>query len=499
MSERPCILIVDDEIRSLEALKRNLATEFEILLATSVAEARRLLEREPVRIIMCDQRMPDMTGVEFLREVRDTWPDVIRIIISGYTDPGDIITAINEAGIYHYVTKPWHPEKLILTLKNALHLYDLERQNELLAVELRHSGMAVERKLRERRNRLRRRYSFDDGIVCAPDSPMKDVCRTLRKIAPYDVPVLITGESGTGKELVARALHYNSGRADRPFVVENCGALPDELLESELFGHRRGAFTGAIQDHTGLFERAGGGTIFLDEIGDITPAFQVKLLRVLQEGEIRPLGSTRTRKVDVRVIAATNRPLELEARHGKYRRDLYFRLAGVEIHLPPLRERPQDIALLAGYFLEKCAAEIGRNVEGFTDEALECMRGYHWPGNVRELHHEVQRMLILGEEPRLGADLLSPRVRMALSPEEEEEEPLARLSRAGGTLKERIELLEARILREALIRNRWNKSLTARELGLSRVGLRGKMERYGLIRAEGREEAGKTEQRRKKG
>jgi two-component system response regulator HupR/HoxA len=296
------------------------------------------------------------------------------------------------------------------------------------------------------------------------------------------VTVLLSGESGTGKELCARSLHYNSLRGDKPFVVENCAALPDELLESELFGYKRGAFTGAVEDRAGLFERADGGTMFMDEIGEVSPAFQVKLLRVLQEGEIRPLGSAHSRHVDVRIIAATNKDLEAEVRAGRFRQDLYYRLSTICINLPPLRERKMDIPPIANALLQAAIKSLGKEVDGFTDEALACMQAYHWPGNVRELQNEIHHMLVMTDEPVLGADLLSPRVLRA-APKEDEAE-LHQFAALDGSLKQRVEQIEAAILRETLIRHRWNKSQAARDLGLSRVGLRSKLERYGLEKVE---------------
>ena len=452
MMQLPTVLVVDDELRSVE-------------------------------VLLCDQRMPEMTGVEFLKSVRARWPDTVRMIISGYTDADDIISGINDAGIYQYVTKPWQPEALILTIKNAVRLYRLQRENELLAVELKMSATRAERVVAARRQELKQQYHHDDGIFRATDSPLNEVCARLLRVAPFDVSVLVSGESGTGKELVARALHYNSLRWNKPFVVENCAAMPDELLESELFGHKRGAFTGAVEDHTGLFERADGGTVFLDEIGEISPAFQAKLLRVLQEGEIRPVGRGASRKVDVRVIAATNRVLEQEVREGRFREDLYYRLAAVTIHVPALRDRPMDIPIIARMLLEKAQKQFGKSVEGLTDEALACMEAYHWPGNVRELQNEIQHLLVMGpENGPLGAELLSRRILRA-APEDEAED-VAMLVGLEGPLKERIEQLEARILKETLIRHKWNKSRAAKELGLSRVGLRAKLERYGLEKIE---------------
>ena len=478
VTNRPSVLVVDDEPRALESIERILADRFEIFTAGSAAEARECLRREWIQVIICDQRMPDVTGVEFLQQVRDEYPAVIRMIISGYTDAEDIIDAINKGGIYQYIAKPWHPDELITKITNAVELFRLQRENEQLAVELKLKPDSLEQALIEKRRALKARYDWDQGIVHAPDSCMNRVCATIRQVAPYDINVLLSGESGTGKELCARALHYNSLRQDKPFIAENCGALPDELLESELFGHKRGAFTGATEDRVGLFELADGGTIFLDEIGETSPAFQVKLLRVLQEGEVRPLGSNRRRPVDVRVIAATNRDLEQDIRSGKFRQDLYYRLATFEIRVPPLRERKSDIVPLAISLLNEAMEQLGKRVKGISQEALDCFTAYHWPGNVRELQNEIKRMLVLAQDDYLGSELVSPHILHA-TPEESAPD-MDLLTGIDGSLKERVEALEARILKETLIRHRWNKTKAARELGLSRVGLRNKLERYGL-------------------
>ncbi len=478
MSTLPTILIVDDEVRSLETLKRTLEEDFDVKTASTIAQAEKILRQEWVEIVLCDQRMPEITGVEFLKRIREQWPDVIRMIISGYTDSEDIINALNEAGIYQYITKPWNPDSLILTLRNAHQLLQIQRQNEAMSVELRKTPEQLNKSVNEKCKTLQEKYSGDANIVRMPDSCMNQVCEKILQVAPYNVSVLLAGESGTGKELAARALHYNSLRCDQPFIAENCCALHDELLESELFGHKRGAFTGAVEDRVGLFERANGGTVFLDEIGEVSTAFQVKLLRVLQEGEIRPLGSGRTRNVDVRIIAATNKDLEGEVRAGRFREDLYYRLATMTVYLPPLRERKGDIPLLANSLLNTAMQSLGKKVMGFTLEALECMQAYHWPGNVRELQNEVHYMLVMGNSEYLGAELLTPKVLRALP--EDETPALETLAGLQGSLKERVETLESHILKEALIRHRWNKSRAARELGLSRVGLRSKLERYGL-------------------
>ena len=481
----PTLLVVDDEVRSQEALRRTLEEDFTVFTASGAAEAQRIMEREFVQIVLCDQRMPDVSGVEFLKQVRAQWPDAVRMIISGYTDAEDIIAGINEAGIWQYVLKPWQPDQLLLLLKGAAEVHRLQQDNQRLSLELKTSEPALKRRVEAKRSQARSNFALD-RMARAPDSPLNEVVGLIERIAPFDISVLITGESGTGKELLARSLHYRSPRADKAFVTENCGALPDQLLEAELFGHKRGAFTGAFEDRVGLFQQADGGTLFLDEIGETSPAFQVKLLRVLQEGEVRPVGAPRPLSVDVRVLAATNRDLEEEVRAGRFREDLYYRLATLTLHLPPLRERPMDIPMIAEGILERGMRQLQRPARGFTREAMACLTAYRWPGNVRELQNEILRMLTLAEgrdgELWLGAELLSTRVLRAAG-EESEEKELGFLAGLDGGLKERMEQLEARVVKETLIRHRWNKTRAATELGLSRVGLRSKLSRYGLEKA----------------
>ncbi|HUX64567.1 sigma-54 dependent transcriptional regulator [Sulfuricella sp.] len=477
MPNLPTVLVVDDEVRSQESLRRTLEEEFYVFTASGAEDALALLEHEWMHVILCDQRMPGTSGVDFLKQVRERWPDTVRIILSGYTETEDIIAGINAAGIYQYITKPWHPESLLLSVRAAAQLYRLQQENQQASLELRTTEPVLRRRVEAKREALKSRNDFL-RLVRSRESPVNRVCQMAQRIAPYDISILITGESGTGKELLARAIHYGSSRADRVFVIENCGALSDSLLESELFGHKRGAFTGAFENRVGLFEQADGGTIFLDEIGDTTPAFQVKLLRVLQEGEIRPLGSSRSRKVDVRVISATNRNLEEDVRNGRFREDLYYRLTTFALHVPPLRERVQDIRPLADHLLGEATRALDKPVKGFTAEAIDCLCAYHWPGNVRELQNEIIRMLALVDGEYLGAELLTPRVLRAAGQEQESDTPLA--GTGVGPLKERIEVLEKSVLKETLIRHRWNKSRAAQELGLSRVGLRAKLQRFGL-------------------
>ena len=479
----PAVLVVDDEVRSQEALRRTLEEDFQVFTASDGEAALAIMAQagDSIQVVLCDQRMPGMSGVAFLKEVRERWPEAVRIVLSGYSEAEDIIAGINEAGIYQYLLKPWQPEQLLLTLKNAAALWRLQQENQRLSLELRTAEPVLRQRVEMKYERVKREFGLD-GLTRAPNSPMNDVCLMVEKIAPYDLSVLLTGESGTGKEMLARAIHYQSRRNRQPFVVENCGALPDQLLEAELFGYKRGAFTGAYEDRQGLFQQADGGTIFLDEIGETSPAFQVKLLRVLQEGEFRPLGSTRPVTVNVRVVAATNRDLEAEVRAGRFREDLFYRLATVTLVVPPLRERPMDIPLLAARLLAVSQQALDKQVAGFSAETLACIASYRWPGNVRELQNEILRMLALCEGERIGAELLSPRVLRAPVGDSQAAE-LSFLADLSGGLKERMEQLEAKVVKEAMIRHRWNKSRAAQELGLSRVGLRNKLVRYGLEKA----------------
>ena len=472
------VLVVDDEVRSQDAIRRTLDEDFQVLTASHADEARELLERhDDVAVILCDQRMPGLPGVGFLKEVRERWPEIVRIVISGYTDSEDIIAGINDAGIYQYLLKPWVPEHLLKTVREAAEARSLQRGIQRLDVELRTLTPVLRQRAASRLERVRQAAGFD-RIERAPGSPLDAICDLAARVARYDLSVLLLGESGTGKELLARAIHYASPRAAGAFIVENCAAIPDTLMESELFGHKRGAFTGAFDDHPGLFQRAHGGTLFLDEIGETSPAFQVRVLRALQEGEVRPVGAARPVPVDVRVVAATHRDLEARVREGLFREDLYYRIAQMTFTVPPLRERPGDIVPIAERAMREVALELGRAGATLSDEALACLVGYPWPGNVRELRNEIARALALSEGDRIDGAVFSQRVlqgRAGLG----SVGPSTTLP-ANGTLADRLDAIEAMILRETLLRHRWNKTRAARELGLSRVGLRSKMQRFGL-------------------
>lgn len=477
----PTVLVVDDEVRSQETMRRTLDEDFTVYTASNADEARERLERTDISVILCDQRMPGLTGVLFLKEVRERWPDTVRIVISGYTDSEDIIAGINEAGIYQYILKPWIPDHLLATVRNAVEAQTLQRDTNRLHLELRSSTPVLRQRATAKLTQARSIFDFD-RIERAPGSPLDAVCEVAVRVARYDLSVLVLGESGTGKELLARAVHYASPRAAGAFVVENCAAIPDTLLESELFGHKRGAFTGAYEDHPGLFQRANGGTVFLDEIGETSPAFQVRLLRVLQEREVRPVGAAHSVPVDVRVVAATHRDLEQRVSEGLFREDLYYRIAGVSITVPPLRERAGDIAPIARRLVHEVGVELGRPGATLSDEALACLMGYPWPGNIRELRNEIARAIALSDDDVVGAQAFSLRVlhgQAGLATASQAGANAAALPRSG-TLSERLDAIEAMVLRETLLRHRWNKTRAATELGLSRVGLRGKMARFGL-------------------
>jgi len=459
LADRPVdaatVLIVDDEPRVLDALEAVLAAEFRVVRAAGGEAALDVLRTEEVAVIVTDYRMPAMTGVELLRRSQEVAPDAVRVILTAYTDVDSLMEAINTGRIYHFVPKPWEPNELVVIVRRAAERWALGRENARLRDELEVAYNAARRDLAAARARP---LNFDTLI--GAHGGLRAATELARKVLEGDTTVLLTGETGTGKELFARLIHDNGPRRTKNFVAQNCGALPESLLESELFGHARGAFTGATAERRGLFEEAHGGTIFLDEVGEMSPAMQLRLLRVLQEGELRRVGETNTRRVDVRVIAATNADLETAVAAGTFRKDLFYRLNGFPLHLPPLRERAADILALAEHFLAVYRTRARRAVPSISPEAMARLRAYPFPGNVRELEHEIERAVTLAEpgEP-IGPEHLSERVRTARP-----------ATGTPSTLNDAIEDLKRRMIDDAL-RECGSKTRAAERLGLTRQSL----------------------------
>ena len=464
------VLVVDDEPASVNLLRITLGMDYTVYTATAGEEALELLATHPdIALAIIDQRMPGMSGTELIQKTVEPHPDLIRIILTGYTDIESLIEAINAGRVYRYLTKPWNKEELIGVVRQGLEVHRLGADNLRLQQELR----AANERLRVENTFLKReargRYRFTEIVGTGP--ALQRALDLVERVVALDTTVLVTGETGTGKELIARAIHYNGPRAEKPFVSENCAALAPELLTSELFGHRRGAFTGATEHRQGLFEVADGGTLFLDEIGDCPAELQMRLLRVLDQGEVRRVGDNAPIKVDVRIIAATHHDLQRDVEAGTFRKDLFYRLSVFTIPMPPLRQRPEDIALLAQHFLEHLIRRHGKAVRGFTPEAAALLAAYEFPGNVRELENEVERAFALTD----AADYITPEL---LSERFGSVRPPAPSN--AGSLRTAVERFETQLIREALARHGGNQTRAADELGLSRRGFIDKLQRYGL-------------------
>ncbi len=474
------VLIVDDDATARAALIRCFEDDYRVLATVSVRDAMSIQDSEEVDVALCAQRVAAASGVEFFREMRISHPEAIRILITGPMDHAEMLRSINDAAVYQIVPTPWNADHMHLLVKRALESRELARRHRYLSRELKFADTVLRRQNDRMTRLLADSYEFDK-MVFASDS-MAAVCNLARKAATTDLPVLIQGETGTGKELMARAVHFFSTRKAFPFLAQNCGALPDELLQSELFGHKRGAFTGAVSDRLGLFPAADGGTVFLDEISDVSPAFQVSLLRFLQEGEVKPLGTHQTRRCNVRIIAASNQNLKELVEQKQFRRDLYYRLRGFELNIPPLRERVEDIPVLAEHAAHKYAESLHKKIAGLSADVLKRLKVYPFPGNVRELENEVRRMVALaGDGEFLSAELMSPEF-ARLIPRDARTEDASFLQHRG-SLKDKVEALEMHLVAQSLLTHRWNHSRAARELGLSRVGLANKIKRYKLDRS----------------
>lgn len=439
------ILVVDDSVSTLKVLERNLVSQgYVVNTSQSVSNAIDLLESTSVDLVVTDLRMPKVGGLDLIRHIRGHFPDTGVIMITGFASIGSAVSAIQQ-GAEDYLAKPFTDEELLAAVRDALQKVHARRAANVSSVEV---------------------IAPPQGMI--GESPeMRRVYDLISRAASTDATVLISGESGTGKELVARAIHYQSRRASVSFVIVNCAGIPEGLVESELFGHVKGAFTSATGNRTGLFLSADGGSIFLDEIGELAPATQAKLLRVLQEREVQIVGADRPRKVDVRVIAATNKDLGAMVARGAFREDLFYRLHVVTIDLPALRERGDDVLLLTRHFLARLAAQAGRPVPTLTDRAIEALRAYSWPGNVRELQNLIQRLIVMGDGDDIDATALPLAMRFTVPREQ--------------GLNRTLDDIEREHIEAVLATVGGNKTRAAEVLGIDRKTLREKVKNYKLV------------------
>src|SRR4051812_7072368 len=452
MSTQPLILVAEDEDLMRAIVSRLLEESgYRVAAVPGAEEALEVFAAEDVAVTLTDIRMAGMDGLALLDRIKDVDAEALVVVMTAYSSVETAVAALRK-GAYDYVTKPFVNEDLLQSVKNALRQRELFSENRAL------------------RRELDRRYSFAE-IVGTSES-LQQVFRLVEKVAATTTNILIEGESGTGKELVARAIHHNSPRAARPFVAINCGALPETLLESELFGHTKGAFTGATQARPGLFRSAEGGTVFLDEIGEISQALQVRLLRAVQEHEVTPLGSSAPARFDARIICATNRDLEREVSEGRFREDLFYRLNVIELHLPPLRERREDIPLLARYFVKRTAREQGHDEKPIEPAAMTAFINYAWPGNVRELQNAIERAFTLSGAA-LDLDSLPPRVRDAAGHSAAVRDP--------DGLRPTLEEVDRRHILDTLASVNHDKTRAANILGIDLSTLYRKLKRYDAV------------------
>jgi two-component system, NtrC family, response regulator AtoC len=471
MSAKPRLLILDDDRIILQSLGQFLRREgYEVRTTDSPDEAAALMEGEQVEVLLVDVNVQGIKPADYLRDLRRRFPRVVVVVITSY---GSIEGAVEatKIGAFDYLTKPIVDEEIRVVVEKAARQQSLLFENHAL------------------RNQLDLRFGMEN--VVGHDHKMLKIFDLVSAVADSRTTVLMTGESGTGKSLLARAIHHRSPRRDKPFVEVSCGALPETLLEPELFGHVKGAFTGAVSDKPGRFMSADGGTIFLDEINSASPAMQVKLLRVLQERTFEPVGSSESRTVDVRVLLATNVDLAQLVAERTFRQDLYYRINVLNVRLPPLRDRPGDITLLANHFLRRFCKEAGREIIGFSDAAMAALHRYAWPGNVRELENAVERVVVLCRRPMVDVEDLPETVQGVLV------SPIKAAAGAGnGTgddgyetillqqpmpLAQALEIPERRIIEAALKRNNWNRQATATELDINRTTLYKKMRKFGML------------------
>jgi len=463
---RPAILYVDDEPANLDTFKRAFGREYVIRTSLSAREALQILEKEEFPLLIADQRMPGMTGIELCEKLVEIKPQTIRMILTAYTEAEYLLDAINRGHVHDYIVKPWQKSELKPVIEKAFEEY----KRKVLRLKELESRVSQADRLSEE---IREIFDFE-GLV-GSSSGLRGVVETVKKVAPTDSTALIQGETGTGKELIARAIHENSNRRGAPFVPVHCAALVKGVLESELFGHEKGAFTGADQARVGRFEAANGGTLFLDEVGEIPEEIQVKLLRVLQEKEIQRVGGNRSIPVDVRLVAATNKDLKAEVRNGGFREDLFYRLNVIPISVPPLRERKQDIPELANYFVRKFSRQAGKGLS-LSNAALEHLLEYDWPGNVRELQKILERAVILAPGPQIDLEDLNLDIDEMLRVDQVD---LTKVS--SGMVRDEIRQKEMEGLSNALKKASGNISEAARLLGVARSTLFHRLKKYRLI------------------
>ena len=450
------ILIVDDEKNYLVILEALLAPQgYEIITEDNAVNALRLIREADLDLIITDMRMPGMSGMELLEEAKKIDPELPVIMMTAYGTIEKAVEAMKKRA-YDYITKPFRNEELKLTVKKALEFYRLKKENRLLS------------------DALSDRYKY--GNIIGKSQPMLKIYEMIGKVAPSKASVMITGPSGTGKELIAKAIHYNSPRKNRPFISINCGALTETLLESELFGHERGAFTGAVSMKKGRFELADGGTLFLDEVGEMSPSLQVKLLRVLQEMEFERVGGTKTIKVDVRILAASNRRLKEDVDKGIFREDLFYRLNVVHIEVPQLKERVEDIPFLVAHFVEKFRSSNKKKIE-LAPDVWKALYSYSWPGNIRELENTIERAMVMSSDENITLKDLPDYV----ISQEDKTIDLDKIVPLNLALAQALDQIEERLISRALKHSNNVQSRAAEMLGITRHAMHYKMKKYGML------------------
>jgi len=453
------ILVIDDSPEILTLFSEYLKAEgYEVDTSADGSAGIEMIEKKFYDLIVTDLKMPGVDGMKVLEFAMNRSPDSLCIILTGYGTVKNAVEAI-KLGAFDYLTKPVKMDEILVTLKRALEYRNLKMENINL------------------KNQLKKKYKFEN--IIGDHEGVQKVFEIVEKVADTDSTILILGESGTGKELIAKAIHYNSYRRERPFIPVNCAAIPSELLESELFGHEKGAFTNAIRTRIGRFELASGGTVFLDEIGDMNPLLQSKLLRVLQERQFERIGGIKTIKTDIRVIAATHQDLKQAVQQKRFREDLYYRLNVIPVRIPPLRERKTDIPLLAHHFLDHFNRSKKKKIKGITDEAMESLMSYDWPGNVRELENTIERVVILVDRDIIGHQDLPERFHALPQPESPQ---VLEIPEEGISLDTAVNEYERNLILQALIKTGWVKNKAARLLNLNRTTLIEKIKRQNLQR-----------------